>query len=338
MERRILRRVFRAGSFAVAAAAVAVAYILYPPPARTVEFPDGKRFAFSIIDDTDLATLERARPLYDIIHRAGMRTTKTVWPLEPNAKPDETNRGATLRDPAYREWIVDLQRKGFEIALHGVRGTSSERDTILDGLSEFKQVIGSYPRIHVNHALNRDNLYWGSHRWSFAPYRWAFGAARSYDFAGHAPDSPYFWGDVARERIHYVRRNTFTELNLLRVSPWLPYRLPQMPYVNHWFDASDGSTIHAFDRLLADENLDRLEQEGGVAIVFSHLGAGSFTANGAPDPRFVSRINAVASRNGWFVPVSEILDHLARQPGWTTDMSFRGHLRLETKFLVDRLY
>jgi hypothetical protein len=338
MERRFVRRVLRAGTLAAAAAAAAVAFIFYPPPRRTVEFPGGKRFAFTIVDDTDLTTLDRARPIYDALHRAGMRTTKTVWPLEPDGEPDETNRGATLRDPAYREWVVDLKRKGFEIALHGVRGTTSERQMILAGLDEFKDVVGHYPRVHVNHALNRDNLYWGSHRWAFAPYRWAFRVARSYDFFGHVPESPFFWGDIAEQHVHYVRRNTFTELNLLRVSPWLPYRLPGMPYIKYWFDASDGSTIHAFDRLLADENLDRLERDGGVAIVFSHLGAGSFNRDSEADPRFLARLDAVASRNGWFVPVSEILDYLAEQPGWSEDLSFRGRLRLETKFLVDRLY
>ena len=47
-----------------------------------VTFPDGKRFAFTIFDDTDVGTLESLRPIYDLLAQLGLRTTKTVWPLD----------------------------------------------------------------------------------------------------------------------------------------------------------------------------------------------------------------------------------------------------------------
>ena len=66
---------------------VAAGYFLYPPSIESVAWPDGKLFAFSIIDDTDLSTLENVRPVYDYISELGLRTTKTVWML-PTNDPD----------------------------------------------------------------------------------------------------------------------------------------------------------------------------------------------------------------------------------------------------------
>ena len=338
MMRRILRVATRALLVGAFLAAGIVAFVLYPVTPPHLIFPGGKRFAFTIVDDTDQATLERGRPLYEVLHRAGLRTTKTVWALETGSQSVPTDQGASLREAAYRDWILELQRQGFEIGLHGVRGGSSDRATVLAGLEEFKRTLGAYPRLHVNHALNRENLYWGEHRWWFAPFRWAFQAGREHRFEGHLPDSPYFWGDLARDRLRYVRRFTYSEINLLRVNPWMPYRISGMEYVPYWFEGSDGGSIDQFVELLSDRNLDRLEQEGGVTLVYAHLGAGSFNKNSGADPRFVDRIEAVSRRQGWFAPASEILDYLAAQPGWTPEPSVRQKLRLELWFILDRVF
>ena len=172
--RRLLRIALRAAAVALLLFAGLLTWILYPPPARKIVFPGGKQFAFSIVDDTDQATLERNKPVYDLLSRYGLRTTKTVWVLGPTEVSNTTNLGDNLGDPAYREFIIELQGRGFEIGLHGVRGGSSPRRDIIAGLDEFKTLLGHDPSIQVNHSLNRDNLYWGRDRWSFAPFRWAF--------------------------------------------------------------------------------------------------------------------------------------------------------------------
>ena len=310
--------------------------LVYPPPARHVVFPDGKRFAFSIVDDTDMTTLERARQVYEVLEKNGLRTTKTVWVLDSSDKSNDANQGDTLRDPQYREFVLDLQRKGFEIALHGVRGGGSRREDTQRGLEEFKRQLGAYPRMHINHSLNQDNLYWGAELFSFMPYRWAGALAIRHEFAGHDPRSPYFWGDLAQQHVQYVRRFTFPDINLLNVNPAFPYKVASMPYVNYWFPTSNGNRMIEFDELLKPANLDRLEREGGVSLVYAHLGSGSFNRNGRVHPRFEARIKELTARNGWFAPASEILDHLRRQPGWTGQLSYREGLRLETNFAFRR--
>lgn len=334
---RVWRVAGRLAAGALISLLALAAIVAIPPAERRVTFPGGKRFAFSIVDDTDLTTLARVKPLYDLMHSSGLRTTKTVWVMGRSTEAVDTNRGETLQDVEYLAFVEDLKRKGFEIALHGVRGGSSLRTETIQGLDEFRAKLSTSPRLHINHALNRDNLYWGAHRWTFPLWRWGFGLLQPYEFSGHVPESPYFWGDVAQRQVRYVRRFTFSEINVLRSNPSIPYRIASMPYVNYWFDAADGGSIDAFERLLQPANLDRLEREGGVCLVYAHLGAGSFNKDGEVHPRFAARIRDVASRAGWFAPVSEILDFLAEQPGWTPDLSLRQRLRLEAAFLVDRV-
>ena len=323
----------------VALLAVALAGVVAfsAPSAPPLTFPEGKRFAFTIIDDTDMTTLERVRPIYAVLEKYGLRTTKTVWVFDTNNPSHPPNLGDSLQNDEYRAFVEGLQQRGFEIAMHGVRGGNSDRQQTIHGLEEYKRLLGAYPRMHVNHSLNEENLYWGANLYALPPLRWFASMAGQHQFAGDDPASPYFWGDIAKARIQYVRRFTFSQINLYKTVPSMPYHLPNTPYVNYWFPTANGNRIIEFEALLSDENLDRLEREGGVCLVYSHLGSGSFNAGTAVNPRFEARIKAIAARQGWFVPASQILDFLVRQPSWTGDINWRERIRTDVKFLAQRL-
>ena len=110
-------------------------------------FPDGKRFAFTVFDDTDNSTVQNVGPVYQLLDELGMRTTKSVWAL-PNV-PGARFSGSNLHDRDYLEWVVGLQSKGFEIALHNVRNSDSPRDIVEHGFAEFEKPSRSattYPR------------------------------------------------------------------------------------------------------------------------------------------------------------------------------------------------
>ncbi len=318
--------------------ASASVYFLYPPTANPIKFPNGKLFAFTIVDDTDMATLDDIEPIYDLLHEYGFRTTKTVWVLDSTERDHPPNRGDSLQNANYRRFIFDLQQKGFEIALHGVRGGTSNRDDILAGLNQFQEILGQYPKMHINHSLNRDNVYWGKDRMSFGPYNWLQAVVSPVRFSGHDPASPHFWGDATKQHIQYVRRFTFPDINLLRINPSFPYHLPGKEYVNYWFPTSNGNNADDFIELIGKENLDQLEREGGICIVYTHFGAGSFYRNGQIRPEFESRIKDLSTRNGWFVPATELLDYIRSQPGWDPDLTFRERVRLESIFLIDRIF
>src|ERR1041385_4433144 len=127
-------------------------------------FPGGKRFAFTICDDTDLSTVENIGPIYRLLAELGILTTKTVWPLA--SIPYGRYGGCSLQDSRYLDFVRWLRDAGFEIALHNVRNATSTREQVNRGLDEFRRLIGYDPRVHTNHSSNRENVYWGAARFS----------------------------------------------------------------------------------------------------------------------------------------------------------------------------
>lgn len=276
-------------------------------------FPDNKKFAFTIFDDTDLSTVENVRPVYRLLEELGMRTTKSVWPLASVA--DARYGGSSLQDAAYLAFVRDLQERGFEIALHGVRNTHASRAEVKAGLAEFRRLLGRGPRVHANHSSNAENIYWGAARFSLLNPAYRITAAlRGWHFDGHDQRSKHFWGDLCRQHIAYVRNFVFNEINLDRVNPSMPYHDEGRPYVNAWFSSSDAGDVRRFCSLLREKNQDRLEREGGVCILYTHFACG-FVQGGHVDPQVAELLRRLASRNGWFAPVSTILDRLAAYRG-----------------------
>jgi glycosyltransferase involved in cell wall biosynthesis len=297
-------------------------------------FPNGSKFAFSIFDDTDLSTVENVAPIYSLLSEIGMRTTKSVWPLASVA--DAHVGGASLQNPEYLAFVLGLKRKGFEIALHNVRNSCSTRSEVETGLDEFKRLIGHDPRVHTNHAGNRENLYWGPARFStVAPFYRAMTSLHHRKFEGHIESSSYFWGDLCRQRIDYVRNFVFREINLDRINPTMPYRDEQRPFVNMWFSSSDASDHTTFCELLSEANQDRLEEEHGICIAYTHLACG-FVNEGVVHPRVEYLLRRLARKSGWFVPVSSLLDCL-RQQHQTTSISGTELETMEREWLFDRM-
>lgn len=92
-----------------------------------------------------------------------MKTTKTAWPLGPR----DNYTGEALEDENYLQFIQSLNEKGFEIAFHNAGSGQFYREEIIDSIELFKDKIGYYPNVHINHASNMDNIYWGWKRFSF---------------------------------------------------------------------------------------------------------------------------------------------------------------------------
>jgi hypothetical protein len=274
-------------------------------------FPYNKNFAFSIFDDTDNSTVGSVQPVYRLLRDLGFRTTKSVWPL--TAVPGARFGGSTLQDDDYLRWIRELHREGFEIGLHNVRSGSAPREIILRGLEEFCNRIGEYPRAHANHSDNCENIYWGSSRLTRTSSRFAYHLGtlhrRREQFSGHLKGSQYFWGDICKDRIRFVRNFVFNEINLERINPTLPYHDPGKPFVNFWFSSCEGGDVRKFCGMINESNQDRLAAESGICIMYTHFASG-FCRDGEIDPVFKRLMRRLAKLNGWFVPVSELLEFL----------------------------
>ena len=278
-------------------------------------YPGGARFAFTIIDDTDVATRDNVEPLYDLFHRLGLGATKTVWPLACPEGSKNFGTSETLEDPEYLDFVRDLLRKGFEVTWHGATMESSSRERTLRGFERFRELLGFYPEIHVNHAMNRENLYWGPKRVDLGALQWAFNlhSSRPGDYyQGEVEDSEYWWGDLAQKHIRYARNLTFNDINTLRCNPSMPYWDPNRPLVPRWFSGTHAEGIDEFNALLASRNQDKLEAERGVCILATHLGKG-FTIDGRVNSQTRRRLEELAARPGWFPNAGELLRWLESQ-------------------------
>jgi hypothetical protein len=275
-------------------------------------FPNNKKFAFTILDDTDLSTVENVSPVYRLLAGLDMRTTKSVWPLA--SVRDGRQGGCSLQDADYLKFVLDLRNQGFEISLHNVRNHHSTREMIEQGLEEFRRLIGRYPRVQTNHSTNRDNIYCGKARFNRLRLLYKAGTVLKdgHKFEGHDPSTAFFWGDLCRAKVDFVRNFVFNEINLDRVNPTMPYHDLGRPFVNHWFSSCRGGNANSFCETLCEANQDRLEAEGGVCIMYVHFASG-FATDGAVDTRVEQLLRRLAARDGWFVPVSTLLDFLREE-------------------------
>lgn len=284
-------------------------------PESSIQWPDGRDFAFTIFDDTDASTVANSAPVYALLRDLGFRTTKSVWSLEPTAPPVVVG-GATCAETEYREWVIQLQEEGFEIGFHNACYHDSTRERTLAGLQRFKEIFGQSPRAMANHTDCRENMYWGAERVT-GLNRLIYQIAklgRTQKFKGHVEDSEYFWGDLCKKQITYARNFVFPDINTLRACPWMPYHDPLRPWVNQWYASSEGGDLETFLETISEENQDRLEAEGGACVMYAHLGK-FFRKDGVISPRFLELMKRLASKNGWFVPTSTLLDRISEKRG-----------------------
>jgi hypothetical protein len=301
-------------------------------PLTPIGWPQGKAFAFSIVDDTDGSTMENVPPVYALLAEHGILTTKSVWPLGGDVRD-----GLACDDARYRTWALGLQEQGFEIALHNVSSRTSPRARTIAGLERFREIFGAYPSVHVNHHICGENIYWGPDRVS-GVHRTIYEALNrrnGLSFEGHVESSPLFWGDECRSKVKYVRNFVHGDINTRRYCPSMPYHDPRRPYVNYWFASTEGPDVATFCAKLSDANIDRLAAEGGACIMYTHFASG-FASGGRLDPRFVRVVRRLSALNGWFVPVTTLLDHLRKQPGQHT-LTDRERGRIERRWLAHKV-
>ncbi len=303
-----------------------------------VSWPNGHAFAFTIFDDTDWTTLRDGSVIYEFLTDLGFRITKSVWPLATTAP--RTTGGDTCADPDYLKWVLALKDTGHEIGYHNATDHPSLRNETIEALEKFRDLFGEYPRVGADHGGNSEALYWGPRRlsgWRSLAY---WGIQRLLQphrpaFSGEDPGSRFFWGDICQQHISYWRNFTFAETNTLRACPEMPYHDPARPFVNRYFAATDAPRRESFLERLTTDRLDQLTAEGGACIMYTHLGV-DFVVDGELDADFVDVMTRLSERNGWFAPVSEVLDLLSSQQH-SRPFTAGARRRLESRWLLDRL-
>jgi hypothetical protein len=301
----------------------------------TIKWPEGKRFAFTIFDDTDFATLKRIQPVYALLHDLGFRTTKSIWPVRGDGQP--ICGGSTCEDARYLKWALRLQSAGFEAGYHLTTFHSSNREQIIDGFTKFEDRLGTAPMTMANHFGCNEAIYWGSNRLT-GPNRALYNLLTRFHRKeisfGHVEGSDHFWGDVCKARIKFVRNFVFREINTLKACPMMPYHDALRPYARNWFASSEGPEVRSFCRTINEAAQDRLEEEGGACIMYSHLASG-FYKDGAIDPQFKRLMQRLSRKQGWFVPVSTLLEFLLKEKG-SHEISETERNNMERRWLWEK--
>jgi hypothetical protein len=300
-------------------------------------WPENKRFAFSVFDDPDRATLATTRVVYDFLADQGFRTTVGVWPNEID--PSRTiYSGVTCADPAYREYIVHLRDIGFEPGFHCATVHTSTRDEVKASLERFTRYFGEPPKTMSNHFGSEEVLYWGADRlsgWRRGAYNVMTRGKHRNGSLGHKPETNHFWGDLAKAQIKYCRNFVFSDINTLKYCPIMPYHDPKRDFVNYWYSSSEAADLPTCLKTIPEAAQDRLADEGGACILYTHFGKG-FVENEKLNPRFAELMVRLSKMGGWYVPVGTLLDYLLTQKKHA-EFSDRDRAKLETRWLVHKM-
>ncbi len=305
-----------------------------------IVWPDGKKFAFTIFDDTDLSRPGNYEVVYDFLRDLGFKTTKSVWPLH-HTTPGYIE-GSTIEEKGtYLDYHKSLQASGFEIGYHCSSFSSHHTQDIARGLDLFKKEFGHDPVSMSNHADSKEAIYWGSQRLS-GPNRWLYNLATRFrqtnSAFGENQNSQYFWGDICQSRIKYVRNFITGDINTLKQYPLMPYHDPSKAYVPYWYSSSEGPEVNSFNHTIREQAQDRLEDEGGACIMYTHFACG-FQENGKLNPRFKELMTRLAKKNGWYVPTATLLDFLLHEQQknyWPTSITPIQRIQMESKWLLHK--
>lgn len=167
--------------------------------------------------------------------------------------------------------------------------------------------------MNVMHSKNHENIYWGKYWLNNKLLSKLVSIYEPLEFGGHNLSSPYFWGDICKEKTRYVRNFDSMQTNTLRFDPSTPYHDPRKPYVNYWYSSAFGAGTTMLD-LLKPEKIELLASEDGASLIHCYLrhfarpGAdGRFTVH----PLFRQAIEKLTARDdGWYVPGSDLLDRI----------------------------
>lgn len=306
-----------------------------------MQWPEGKKFSFTVFDDPDSQTCDGGKEVYSFLRDMGLRTTKAVWPVRGPREPSD--HGGTCAEPEYLAWCRQLQNEGFEIALHNATLHTSTRLETIAALERFRDLFGQYPSSMANHYYSEEAIYWGDARLT-GPARLLYNLLTRWNnsarYFGHVSAHPYFWGDLCQQKIRYVRNFAFASINTLKACPVMPYHDPARPWVNQWFACSEGSNVTTFNQRIAESEQDRLEEEGGACIMYTHFGHGYTDSANSLNPRFRELIGRLSRKGGWFVPVSTLLDHLSLQnnpTGVRREITPAERRRLERRWLAHKV-
>jgi hypothetical protein len=263
--------------------------------AKPLWTPYPYKAGFCVTDDTDAATLTQVKTVYDHLLSINFVTTKTVWPFNPSepsglpALPASILEGITLQDQQYLDYCKMLHENGFEISLHGASSGNNGSAATRAAFDMLDTEIGRSDTF-ICHAKNAENIYWNYRVTSLFPFRQLLKLLSSHECYGEDAASPYYWGDICKERINQIRLFRTRALNTLKKNPHMPYYSPEKPLVNGWFSA----TKRSFHDCTSAEAQQKLVAENGLTVLYQYMHRYA-TKDGRLDENFKKNAESLAA-------------------------------------------
>jgi hypothetical protein len=308
---------------------------------RLNPYPEGHRFAFTIVQDADSAYSRRLAPVFDEIDALKMKITVTLFVFwaewaHGGQSMNEWLSHATpaqsffrpvavpLVDPAERAFYLSLAVRGHEIGMHSASETSDTTAQTERAFAYFTQVFGHSPTVYVEHSHKNNK--------------------EALINEGADPRSPYYNLEILR-----------------RYHPWVwlndPLGLPR-PENPRYFDlfSIPGGPFNAelsrryglskvfmrtgvagqadgdgFLSWYSPANIDLLERDRGLALVYMHLDKKWLdVATQKMREPLRERLRYLAHKNGWFAPAGRILDRLLLMKNVSLHRTGK-HVRIENR-------
>nr|NIM01218.1 hypothetical protein [Acidobacteriota bacterium]NIM60443.1 hypothetical protein [Acidobacteriota bacterium]NIO59661.1 hypothetical protein [Acidobacteriota bacterium]NIQ30755.1 hypothetical protein [Acidobacteriota bacterium]NIQ84380.1 hypothetical protein [Acidobacteriota bacterium] len=102
-----------------------------------------------------------------------------------------------------------------------------------------------------------------------------------------------------------------------------------------WFASAEGASAEPLVRTLSRANVERLAEEGGACIIYTHLGEDCWSESKL-HAGFVEAMTRLSKMNGWFVPVYQLLDYVVEKKGIHT-LTPSQRRSLERAWLWDKV-
>lgn len=285
--------------------------------AKLVWPPYPYKAGFCITDDTDAATFEQVKAVYDFLLARNFRTTKTVWVFKPTDRcgippvPDSALRGVTLEDPRYLEYCRTLHEHGFEVCLHGASAGNNPREYTRKAFDFLERNIAPSDTF-ICHSKNADNLYWEDKVTSLPVLRWFLTHYSKHTCSGEVESSPFFWGDICKKTINHVRLFRTRTIDTLKRNPSMPCFDPRKPCVNGWFAATKRRIIDC----ATEQARAMLKRNYGLTVLYQYLYRYADPHTLELDPRFTTAIDSLTGDPDILVDtVSHIMRRLRLMQG-----------------------
>ncbi len=233
--------------------------------------PGSYMAAVSITDDPDNSSFPRFKAMYDFLMEINFPITRAMW-VYPKSEYTGTPplkidfSAPLLSDPQCLQYCKKLQSKGFEICLHGASCGNNNRKRTLDALNFLEENIEP-SQVFICHSKNAENLYWDANTANLPIEKMLLQLYTKNRCFGELPESQYFWGDVCREKINFIRLYRTRSVNTLAFNPSMPYHDFSKQFVNYWFSATKGYIPNLF----SETNLDKLCEQNGASILYQYM-------------------------------------------------------------------